>query len=261
MAKFGFMQRALAGMGQGMAAAGQMSLQAQQSGDLEKIKAEVQANRDRILNGYQTLRDQAEIGSREKIAGEHNDTQIDIADSHNDTQLEIANLGLMGRENKIEYKDGVVFKNGAVDQDMSAAAGELAKKYGPKKVPELLQNMQGLVDAKVAPDLSAAFLKLHPDKEPDKNTEQMNKEVGQFQHMVDGRFGIGFREKLNPAERGQYDALISRGTDLIYNNAKAGNAFGTLVDEFNRLGARAGGSGELSPAVKSARERFSWGTP
>ena len=209
-------------------------------------RAEILANRERVLQGYEDRRNAATIAGQERIHASDRQSAERVGLMQKQAHLEGIQLQLNAKgENTVVLPKG----SQLIDKQGNVLATNDAEDKAPK--PITVPEGASVVDQ----DGNELY------KNPKDANEQVTKEVSQFQSMVNGRFGIGFREKLNPAERGQYDALISRGTDLIYNNAKAGNAFGTLVDEFNRLGARAGGSGELSPAVKSARERFKWGTP
>lgn len=207
----GFFGKAMSGLGTGLAIAGQMSLHAKLQGDLEAQRGEIMAKRDEVLQGFENQRNAATITGQKEIHAADRASSERVGLMQKEAHLEGIDKQLNAKENKIDFKDGVAFLNGAPSEELTKQASALTKKYGTAKTTELLQNMQGLIDTGVAKNATEAFNQLKP---PNDVADKMDARVSRAGKIlkdvmeVRGEFGEG--AAFNPDENPVYlDGLNS----------------------------------------------------
>ena len=261
--KNGFMAKGLAGLGQGLAIAGQMGYQSKLQGDLESQRAELMSKRDEVLQRYENERTDKEIGARATEGEANRAAQKEGFLTQKQSHLEGIQMQLDAKDNKIEFKDGVVFKNGAPDAELTERASSLVKQYGEKKTTDLLQNISGLVEKKVAKDYAEAFNMLK-QKEGDgglpKKQKDLDDRVKQLDSMI--RFhltGSNTFATMDPKTSATYDKMMKIAGDLVRKGSDPEVAKNKAVEAIERESkTKTPKNSGSNPKTQSFRERYGY---
>lgn len=235
----GFMSKAAAGLGSGMAIAGQMGYQAKLQGDLEAQKAEIMAKRDAMLQTGENTR-----------AAAHDQTQRDIADKQvaghlsgimMTNQVKDTKPIILPKGGKLFGADGSLLAENTEASDKAIILPEGAKAFGPDG-KELASNP-----------------KAAEDKGLPKTDKDIDQRVNDLRSTITARMGNGFMEKLTEPDRKDFDTLFTKASKMIRNKLTMEDAYASVVDDLERLKAKVTpADSKPSSAVDSIRNKFKY---
>lgn len=250
----GFMRKALAGAGQGLAIVGQMTYQHNLASDLEAQRAEILAKRDAFL---QTAEDDR-LGKRidfEKSEGLMNrQARLDEVKESGKAAATVKALDVAGdleKENqKVVEIDGVGYVK-AKDADGTPILRAVTKK-APKH--EVVAEGAAVVDETGKP------LYKNP-KDPkaeglDKTTKDIDDRIKMYKSFVTDYLGVDFLAKLDPAARPDYTKLLTNGSDQVRSGTHPEKAFRAQVEALDRIKARVSTPSGGSSNIEGIRKKF-----
>lgn len=247
----GFMAKAGAGLGTGLAIAGQMGLHSQLQGDLQRQHGEILAQLEETKQGYENQRNAATIAGQKDIHAANNATQLQVADKQAASHL--AGIGMMASVK--DNKPSLVPK-GAV---AIGADGSVLYDNSDGDKDELMPVPEGttIIDKKTR---QPVFNNPKTDEGLSKNTKDLDHRVTLYQGMVKDHLGVGFLEKLNDTERKEFDQLLTNGADQVRKGTDPEKAFRATLDAFQRKQAISGGKTESggNSKVESLRNRLGY---
>lgn len=247
----GLMAKAGAGLGSGMAVAGQMGYHAQLQGDLARQHGEILAQLEQTKQGYENQRNAANIQGMKDVHAANNATSLQVADKQAESHLK--GIGIMAsvRDNKptlvpkggvaIGADGDVLFDNSDGDEDKLMAVPEGTKIIDKSTRKEVFANPK-------------------TDKGLPNDVKDTDHRVTLYQGMVKDHLGVGFLEKLNDTERKEFDQLLTNGADQVRAGTDPEKAFRATLDAFQRKQAISGGKTESggNSKVESLRNRLGY---
>lgn len=153
----GLMGKAMAGLGKGMAMVGEMGHAAKLQGGLERMKAEILAQRDKTLAGYDDNRLDRKIASDERIANTGIQAQRDLKQEERGWQLQDAKAKRIADAEDKVAKQEFDLKKLDYEHKLKKEFEEFKVEHGTKDTSTLIQNVNFLVKAEIAGSPREAF--------------------------------------------------------------------------------------------------------
>jgi len=214
--KNGMMSKGLAGLGQGLAAAGTMGYQVKLQGDLESQRAEIMALRDDKLSAYADGRADLLYTRTQGIHREDN-----IAKGNADSE----------RDRRADLR--------VSEQEKRADARQNAELEAKEKIPYIVTSGTRLYDRK---GKEIAYNKPETDPEEKRKSEKhINDQITSLRLQISAHMGQGFMEKMTEPDRKDFDTIFEQASKMIRKGSTMEDAYTTALNDLNRMKSRASG--------------------
>lgn len=157
MEKFGLIGKILAGAGQGLSMAGEIGYRGKVAADLETQKAEILAQRDRVMQRYEDRRLDKQIVSHEKISGADIQARRDLKLTERDWHLEDAETERLAKSGELDTRYDLDIRKLDYEHKLKKEFEEFKAEHGTKSTSTLIDNVNFLVRAEIANTPREAF--------------------------------------------------------------------------------------------------------
>lgn len=260
----GLMAKAGAGLGDALSFVGKVGYQAKVHGDLQAQQGEILGKLEQVKQGYENQRNERNNANLKQIHADSDATHLKAAEIAKSSHLEGIGLMAKAKDNKPVIVDGVAYiqhegKEPLVIGDKTYQPGELvpATKKGDKWFANadlglLVEENTGRTKSVGSDDPNARGLP--------KGTKDTDHRVTLYQKMINDHMGVGFLEKLDDAQRKEFDTLLSNGADLVRKGTDPEKAFRSTLDAFGRGKTMSGIKGDSgnNSKVQTFRDKYKY---